>query len=507
MTGGSQDGDKDAFAAILGASKGRPLDTSAKDKEAKSAEVARERELNPFLRDGGAGIPTEKPTPTRASSDSWTRMLVQRSLEKVRKGECSLEEVARERFGDVQAFEEECRRVGIRIDGFLSKPSTESRHHSQQHRQEKRPYLTETREDAPIEEDVNKLVAKKMKAELSGNHELARSLEQQIERASKAKQTSKERVTLLPREQPRQPVSDSDDIRKMLEHERLAVPNEFDKELAGKISKNARYGDRMEDLEEMSDRFGEKPHGKTRSKDAEAVKRQVALGNYKKMQRIQEGCWFCLDSSRVDKSLIMAYGNFTYLSLPKYGQLHPLHCQIVPMEHAVSTLQCEDSVWDEIRNFKKSLLHMAAGRGLRMVFLEASMDFAGCHHCFVDAVPLPGDTKVDPRGIFKKALLDCDAEWAQHKRIIDTTGDGSGGLRKAIPKNFPYVYVDFRLDQGYAHVVEDEERVTPGFLRNLTANFLGIEGSGWRRRPTEQSDRLDFQKAFELNDWTKLLHS
>jgi hypothetical protein len=477
----------------------------AKDKEVRAAGVARERELNPFLRDGGAGIPTEKPAPARPTSDSWTRMLVQRSLEKVRRGECSLEEVARERFGDVEAFEGECRRVGIRIDSFLSKPSADSRSAQQQ----KRPCPSEaTRDTAEVaEEDVNKLMAKKLKAELSGNYELARSLEQQIERASKAKQQApKERATLLPREQHIQPVSDSDDIRKMLEHERLASSTEFDEELAGKISKNARYGDRMEDLEEMSDRFGEQPR-KTVSKDAEAVKRQVALGNYKKMQRIQESCWFCLDSSRVDKSLIMAYGNFTYLSLPKYGQLHPLHCQIVPMEHAVSTLQCEDSVWEEIRNFKKSLLRMAAGQNLRMVFLEASMDFGGCQHCFIDAVPLPGDTKVDPRGFFKKALLDCDAEWAQHKRILDTATEGSGGLRKAIPKNFPFVYVDFRLDQGYAHVVEDEERVGPGFLRSLTANFLGIEGAGWRRRPTEPQDRLAFERAFEPNDWTRLLHS
>lgn len=44
---------------------------------------------------------------------------------------------------------------------------------------------------------------------------------------------------------------------------------------------------------------------------------------------------------------------------------------------------------------------------------------------------------------FRKALDESERIWASHKTVIDVKG--RSGVRGAIPKGFPYVYVDFSL--------------------------------------------------------------
>jgi hypothetical protein len=445
-------------------------------------------ELNPNLRP--ESLKADRPAALSSSSSSWQRMLIQRSLDRVKRGEVSLEDVAGERFGSMEAFEDACRSAGIRLDSYL------------QRRVEGRPPVpkrlhTFVDEPAVPVEDLNKLTAKKLKAEMMGDHEAVRKIDDQIRAATVAP-----KQVLLPRElKNKGAVGDGASISTMVEHELLASRSELDEELARKITKSSRFSDRPEGLEEFSDRFGE-----SKPNDRRSSSRSTAVDRMQRIERIQQSCWFCLDSNRVDKTLIIAYGQYTYLCLPKYGQLGPLHCQIVPMEHVCSLLQVSDqeTVWDEVRNFKKCLLRMAAEQGQRMIFLEASMEFGSLRHAFVDCVALPANLRTDPHGFFKKALMECDAEWSQHKSLFDTSDPSSGGLRKAIPKNFPYLYVDFRLDQGYAHVVEDEELVGLGFLRKLAAGLLGLEPD-FKSRKLEQSVLQAFVKAYTPHDWTTLL--
>lgn len=59
--------------------------------------------------------------------------------------------------------------------------------------------------------------------------------------------------------------------------------------------------------------------------------------------------------------------------------------------------------------------------------------------------------------LFQKAILECDEEWAQNKKLVDLKGRN---VRKAVPKGLPYFYVDFGMTPGFAHVVENE-RIFP----------------------------------------------
>lgn len=473
-----------SFDALL-SGKGRP---AAAEKKAAQPAVS-SRELNTQL----TGKEPRKERPTETSL-AWTKVLVQKSLDRVERGEATLRDVAEERFGSLEEFEEACRRVGLRMAAPENPPSRKA---------SLKPEPAEADEAVGLA-DLNRLVARKIKAEMMGNYEEAQELGRRLSVShAAARSPPPKRAAPRPEDLRRlEETEEGDSVRKMAEHERLAATSELDDELARRIGRSGRFAD----LEEFSERYGDAGTKRPRAADGEALRRRIAMGTIAKMARIEQNCWFCLDSERADKTLVAAYGDHTYLALPKHGQLDPLHCQIVPMEHALSTLQCNEAVWDEIRNFKKSLLQMAAVQGRRIVFLEASMGFGKCRHCRIDAVPLPAKPRVDPAGYYKKALLECDAEWSQHKKLFDTTAQSSGGLRRLVHKNFPYVYVDLRLDQGYAHVVEDEERVGADMLRDLTAGLLGLEGTEWKGRPLPEHALQAFARAYDRFDWTRQLH-
>ena len=54
----------------------------------------------------------------------------------------------------------------------------------------------------------------------------------------------------------------------------------------------------------------------------------------------------------------------------------------------------------------------------------------------------------------KKAIMESDTQWSQNHKLIDTS---EKGLRH-IPKNFPYFYVEYAFDKGFAHVIEEADK-------------------------------------------------
>ena len=41
---------------------------------------------------------------------------------------------------------------------------------------------------------------------------------------------------------------------------------------------------------------------------------------------------------------------------------------------------------------------------------------------------------------YKKAILESDEQWSQNKKLVDTAGKG---LRRSVPRGFPYFFVGF----------------------------------------------------------------
>lgn len=52
---------------------------------------------------------------------------------------------------------------------------------------------------------------------------------------------------------------------------------------------------------------------------------------------------------------------------------------------------------------------------------------------------------VPAQSYFKMALLEAGSEWRQHRSIIEIGPDKRQGCRGVIPRNFPYLHVDFNL--------------------------------------------------------------
>lgn len=55
----------------------------------------------------------------------------------------------------------------------------------------------------------------------------------------------------------------------------------------------------------------------------------------------------------------------------------------------------------------------------------------------------------------QESILASEAEWSQHKKVIDFSAR-PGGFRRAMVPNLPYFMVqfDYKGERGYGHVIE-----------------------------------------------------
>lgn len=64
--------------------------------------------------------------------------------------------------------------------------------------------------------------------------------------------------------------------------------------------------------------------------------------------------------------------------------------------------------------------------------------------------------------------MECESEWAMNKKVIDLKGKD---VRKAVPKGMSYFFVDFGMQSGFAHIIEDEQRFPSAFAQVSKENY------------------------------------
>jgi len=194
-----------------------------------------------------------------------------------------------------------------------------------------------------------------------------------------------------------------------------------------------------------------------------SAQRQRAIQIENRQQKLLAECRFCFgENSKIDRDSILSIGNLTYLMLPRRGSLAFGHCMIVPMEHVSAMNMADESIWEEISLFRKYLVKMFQVQKKEIIFFESAMNLKKQRHGFIECVPLDLKEGQQARLYFKKALMESESEWSDHKKIIDTTGRG---VKRSIPEGFPYFNVEFGIDGGYAHVIEDERKFPHYFGR------------------------------------------
>lgn len=140
-----------------------------------------------------------------------------------------------------------------------------------------------------------------------------------------------------------------------------------------------------------------------------------------------------------------------------------------------------------------------------VVFIETSMALRRKRHIFIECLPLPRDLFDEAPIYFKKAILESDEVWAQNTKFLETTGKG---LARTVPKGFPFFHVEFGLDRGFAHVVEDEEQFPHHFGRSIVGGMLDVGADAWMRpkAPADNTRRIkEFADMWRDYDWTRSL--
>lgn len=491
----------------------------------------------------------------------------------------SVEDVAIERFGDLEAFDA-AREEEIELDrrktygkGYVGKekPSGdlfEERRlnlgmHGQRHQKRERHQKQDHSEDEfeiaqrevsktklPVEPTValdqnalNKLKAQMMKAKMLGGPNAAR-LESEYNAAVASSSIGpgpgvvilnkmenrmlaggrKGEVTAVDntRGRERGTVVENEDmsIEDMVRQERR-TRGQFGGEgrnFAERIAKDAKFTD---DLDYMDENATKLAKGVQKS---DINLRNVAIEDYQKMKRILDTCPLCYheDTGTPPQAPVVSLATRVYLTLPTSPEITPYgRCaSIIPIQHRLNLLECDDDEWEEIRNFMKSLTRLYHSQKMGVIFYENAAHQARKRHTSLKAVPLPAKFSETAPAFFREAILAADEEWTQHKKLIDTyakaTTGGLGKLafRRSMVSQLPYFHVWFNLDGGLGHIVEDSNRWPKGdlFAREIIGGMLDVSAEivkkqgRWSKGDAGMEKRVrEFRKGWDQWDWTSVL--
>jgi len=282
--------------------------------------------------------------------------------------------------------------------------------------------------------------------------------------------------------------------------------------LAERIAKDGKFDNDLEYMDENAAKLAKRVH------KSDANLRNVAIGEYQKLNRILENCPLCHheDTDTPPIAPVVSLGTRTYLTLPTEPELSPFSAMIIPTQHHTNLLECDDDEWEEIRNFMKSLTRFYHGRGQDVIFYENAAFPHRKPHAAMTAVPLPYSLGETAPAFFREAFLTSESEWSQHKKIVDTLAKAKGGLgraafRRSLVKEMPYFHVWFELDGGAGHVVEESEKWPRGdlFAREIVGGMLGLEPDvikrqgRWHRGVDKRVE--GFRKLWRKFDWTRVL--
>ncbi|KAG1879104.1 CwfJ C-terminus 1-domain-containing protein-like protein [Suillus subluteus] len=326
--------------------------------------------------------------------------------------------------------------------------------------------------------------------------------------------------------------ADDDEITlgEMVRQERfgagMADQKNLDAQFAKAIMGDGKFQNDLDYMDDNAERLGRQ---KMRT---DAMKRQFAVHDYKRTQKALATCQFCYgEDDSPPKAPVVAMGTQVYLSCTLNEELLDGHCLIVPMQHHLTMLEADDDVWDEVRNFMKSVMRMFAEEDKGVIFYETVISLKPQKHTCIECVPLPWDKYDDIPAYFKESILASEAEWSTHKKLIDFSAR-PGGFRRAMVPNLPYFMVqfDYKGEKGYGHVIEgtgesaatgeedgalDEGDKGGGdfpryFAGEIIGNVLDLDPRRWMRPRRvdyrHNKDRIQrLKKMYDKFDWTGLI--
>lgn len=272
------------------------------------------------------------------------------------------------------------------------------------------------------------------------------------------------------------------------EKEKFTSRAEHDKEfvnIAGKL-KNPHV-----DLEDL---FDENVCKQVDKSCLERKNRERAIMEHQKLARSLDACDKCFDSPNMAKQRVVAIGTNVYLSLPWHEGLSTGHCIIAPLKHEACVTHLDEDVWAEMREFMKAVVRMFSARKMDVVFFESARNIHCRPHLQVHCVP--GNFEMAPF-YFKKAIQEAEGEWTTNKQLLHLS---ERDVRRVVPKGLPYFWVNFGMQSGFAHVIENQEKFSNTFAQEVIGGLLNLDPRFWRR-PRKVANLI--QKIKQFADWWK----
>ncbi|XP_068870694.1 CWF19-like protein 2 isoform X2 [Aphelocoma coerulescens] len=398
------------------------------------------------------------------------------------------------------------------------------------------------------EEEMNRLGARIVKAELMGDTDLASELQAELDNARKLRETQGQIPTKAGREASRRqedeqvvlvrtdgsgrawPVTgpaeplepkggrrkqqmvpthvdkervryfqddDSMNLKDLVKNEKMRTAEDQNSLFMRMASKLMEKTDR--EYYTLDDMFVSKAAKRARSGEEEEVQRRKAIREHQQLAARMEKCPYCFDSSELSKHLIIAIGSKVYLSLPSSQSLTEGHCLIAPLQHHTAATLLDEDIWEEIQMFRNALVKMFEAKDLDCVFLETNMSMKKRYHMVYECIPLPKEVGDMAPIYFKKAIMESDEEWSMNKKLIDLS---SKDIRKSVPKGLPYFSVDFGLQGGFAHVIEDQHNFPHYFGKEIIGGMLDLEPQLWRKG-IRQNFEEQRKKVLQFAQWWK----
>ena len=370
--------------------------------------------------------------------------------------------------------------------------------------------------------EMNKLGAKIVKAELMGDLCKARKLKETLENARKAKEASANQPQSTSDNNPSEPetvILTRTDSKGMTRPIQTDVSQSTSRGKKGKVQTLDKDGQRLryfadddqydlkemfhrekmstaEDQSAMMSRLAGRAVEKTddddysiddlftsraarkRSEDQDKVKeRDAAIAEHKSLTRTLDTCSFCYEGADFKKHLLVAVGKTCYVCLPWHLSLTEGHCFIVPSSHVSCATLLDEDVYAEMQQFRKALCRMFQANGDEdCVFFEVAKGLKRHPHMVIECVPLPREMGDMAPMYFQKGINECESEWSHNQKLVKLTKEKD--IRRSVPKGLPYFHVDFGMQNGFAHVIEDEQMFPRNFAQgNFTkVSLIGQKG-------------------------------
>ena len=99
------------------------------------------------------------------------------------------------------------------------------------------------------------------------------------------------------------------------------------------------------------------------------------------------------------------------------------------------------------------------------MFFEVAKGLKRHPHMVIECVPLPREMGDMAPMYFQKGINECESEWSHNQKLVKLSKEKD--IRRSVPKGLPYFHIDFGMQNGFAHVIEDEQLFPKNFAQGM----------------------------------------